>query len=406
LTGSSGKTQRRYHPDVHDPSLGVYLHVPFCERICPYCDFAVVRTRTLAPSVEARYVDALLTELARRRSEFGDRRLESVYLGGGTPSLLHAESVARLVAGTVDAFAAASDVEVTLEVNPSTVERERLPGFRAAGVNRISLGIQSFDDTILRRLGRAHRAEEGRRTLDAVREAGFTNLSIDLIFAAPGQDASGLGRDLEEVVASAPEHVSCYGLTIEAGTPFERASKRGQLALPEEEEAAAMMEAVEARLEQAGLARYEISSFARPGFASRHNRRYWERRPVLGLGMGAWSSEPSGPDAPHGSRRSNPRELERYLRQVEQGARPEAALREVLDPSTARGEAMFLALRTTAGLRAGAFAAEFGGSPRSFWPAEIDRLVTGGLLLEEENGDLRLSGRGRLVSDSVFVCFV
>ncbi len=391
---------------MHDPSLGVYFHVPFCERICPYCDFAVVRARTLAPAVEERYVEALLAELATRRSDFGPRRLESVYLGGGTPSLLSPTSVTRLVRAAATAFAPAPDLEVTLEVNPSTVERERLPGFRAAGVNRISLGIQSFDDTILRRLGRAHRAEEGHRTLHAVREAGFRNLSLDLIFAAPGQDAAGLERDLEEIVASAPEHVSCYGLTIEAGTPFERAARRGQLALPEEEEAAAMMETVEARLEEAGVARYEISSFARPGVESRHNRRYWERRPGLGLGMGAWSSEPRGPGCPHGARRSNLRDLEPYLRQVEQGHSPEAGPREVLDSATARGEAMFLALRTTAGLRTSAFAAEFGGPPRSFWPADLDRLLAGGLLLEAENLDLRLSSRGRLVSDSIFVCFV
>jgi oxygen-independent coproporphyrinogen-3 oxidase len=391
---------------VDDPTLGVYLHVPFCERVCPYCDFAVVAARPLAAALEARYVEALLRELERRQPPLAGRRLESVYLGGGTPSLLAVESIARLVAAACAAFEPDPRLEVTLEANPSTLERARLPDFRGAGVTRLSLGIQSFDDTVLRRLGRAHRAEEGRKTILAARAAGFGNLSLDLIFAAPGQDEAALARDLDEVVAFAPEHVSTYGLSIESGTPFARAASRGQLRLASDEEAARMMEAIETRLEGAGLARYEISSFARPGFASRHNRRYWERRAVLGLGVGAWSCEPAAADAPHGARRSNLRELPLYLARVEQGEPADAAVREVLDAPTARGEAAFLALRTRAGLVAMAFAAEFGAPPRAFWGAEIERLVSGRLLVEEPGGDLRLSARGRLLSDSVFACFV
>jgi oxygen-independent coproporphyrinogen-3 oxidase len=385
--------------------------VPFCERVCPYCDFAVVQARPLLPAVEARYTAALLRELRARRADFAGRTLESVYFGGGTPSLLSPGSVATLVEGVRETFAPAAAiapaVEVTLEVNPSTVERERLTAFRASGVTRLSIGIQSFDDTVLRRLGRAHRAEEGRRTIRAARAAGFDNVSLDLIFAAPGEDDATLLRDLGEVVAFAPEHVSPYGLTIESGTPFARAAARGQLALPDEDRAARMMELVEARLEAAGLARYEISSFARPGFASRHNRRYWERRAVLGVGVGAWSCEPAGPDAPHGARRANLRTLDAWLARIEAGLPGDAGPREVLDVATARGEAMFLALRTAAGLRARDFSGEFGAPPRSFWGEEIDRLVSGGLLVEDApGGDLRLSPRGRMLSDSVFACFV
>ena len=310
------------------------------------------------------------------------------------------------MAATRAAFPPAAELEVTLEVNPSTVERARLPAFRDAGVTRLSIGIQSFDDTVLRRLGRAHRAEEGRRTLRAAREAGFENLSMDLIFAAPGQDEAALARDLEELTAFAPEHVSTYALTVESGTPFFRAAARGQLTLPGEEEGARMMEAIEAALEAAGLTGYEISSYARPGFESRHNRRYWERRAVLGLGVGAWSCEPAGPDAPHGARRANVRELPAYLTQVETGTPADAVAREVLDAPTARGEAAFLSLRTRIGLRAKEFTEEFGAPPRTFWGPEIARLVSGGLLLEAVSGDLRLSARGRLLSDSVFACFV
>jgi oxygen-independent coproporphyrinogen-3 oxidase len=181
---------------VRDASVGVYVHVPFCERVCPYCDFAVVAARSLARDAEDTYVAALLAELALRRGDFRDLPLASLYLGGGTPALLRPDSVARVVDAVRAAFPAAGEPEVTLEANPSTLECSRLPGFRAAGVNRLSLGIQSFDDTSLRRLGRAHRAEAGREALRAARAAGFANLSLDLIVGAPGQTAADALRDI------------------------------------------------------------------------------------------------------------------------------------------------------------------------------------------------------------------
>lgn len=389
---------------MDDPSLGIYLHIPFCERICPYCDFAVVRSRPLAHEVEARYVEALLAELALRSAELRGRRLETVYFGGGTPSLLSPESVARLLVAAQGSFERAAAFEATLEVNPSTVERERLPAFRKAGVTRLSIGIQSFDDTVLRRLGRAHRATEGRRTLEAARVAGFENVSLDLLFAAPDQDEAALGCDLDAALSFAPEHVSAYGLTIEPQTPFARAAARGQLRLPGEEAVARMLETLAERLEASGLVRYEISNFARPGFESRHNLRYWQRRAVLGLGAGAVSCEPPGPTAAHGARRANPRDLARYLEGAERG--DVAAEREVLAAHAARGEAMFLALRTAAGLCAARFAAEFGAPPRAFWAAEIERLVAQGMLIEGPGADLCLTPHGVLLSDSVFEQFV
>jgi oxygen-independent coproporphyrinogen-3 oxidase len=388
-------------------SVGLYVHVPFCERVCPYCDFAVVAARPLARASEDRYVDALLRELEARREAFAGRPLASVYLGGGTPSLLRPESVARIVEAAHRAFpeTAGAPPEVTLEANPGTVERQRLPAFRAAGVNRLSLGIQSFDDTQLKRLGRAHRAEEGRRTFAAARAAGFDDVSVDLIFAGPGAGPAVLEADLQEVLRLAPEHVSVYELTVEAGTPFALAASRGQLDLPDEDAAVAAMERIESRLEAAGLERYEVASYARPGRASRHNQRYWQRRPVLGLGVGAWSTDPAGPGAPHGLRLGNPRDLASYLGRVESG-QPAAGEREQLDPPRARGEAIFLGLRPVAGLDARAFAAEFGAPPRAFYDRAIGALVEAGLLVEEPEGHLRLSPRGRLLSDGVFEHFV
>ena len=390
-----------------DGTLGLYLHVPFCERICPYCDFAVVAARALAPSEEQRYVEALERELAARAPDFAGRRLETLYFGGGTPSLLAPESIARLAAAARAAFPGLAQPprEVTLEVNPSTLERARLPGFRAAGVNRISLGAQSFDDATLRRLGRAHRAEECRAALRAVRAAGFETLSIDLIAAAPGQSLASLESDLSEALAFEPDHVSVYELTIEAGTPFALAQRRGRLALPDEELALRMLERVERRLAAAGLPRYEISSYARPGREALHNRRYWQRRPVLGIGVGAVSTEPARSGAPFGSRRANPRALGCYLERIGAG-RPAADAPEILPEATARGEAVFLALRMCEGLAADRFAAEFGALPRAFYPEAIARLGAAGLLRESAAGDLALTARGRRLSDSVFAEFV
>ena len=391
---------------MDDPSVGVYVHVPFCERVCPYCDFAVVATGRRKPAGEEGYVDALLREIELRSPVFAGRRLASLYLGGGTPSLLAPGQVARIIDAVRAAFASDAPVEITLEVNPSTLERSRLPGFREAGVGRVSIGVQSFDDATLKRLGRAHRAAEARRSLSACRAAGFEAISLDLIFGAPGQTVDVFERDLAELLDFGPEHVSTYELTLEPGTPFEAAAARGRLALPDEERVLAMMDRVEARLGEAGYRRYELSNYAREGFEAVHNRRYWERRPVLGLGVGAFSTDPPSPEAPFGVRRANPRDLEAYLAAAAGSFPARAPEAEVLDAATARGEAAFLALRCARGLDAERFAREFGEPPRAFWSGSIEELVAAGLLEEQASGDLRLSPRGRRLSDSVFEHFV
>ncbi len=393
--------------------MGVYVHVPFCERVCPYCDFAVVAAPDLSAEREARYVEGLLAELAARAPDFEGRSLASLYLGGGTPSLLTAESVARLVAAVRGAFGeperSAQAPEITLEVNPSTVERERLPAFAQAGVNRLSVGVQSFDDDTLKRLGRAHRAEEAHATLAAARaarSAGIDAISVDLIFAAPGQGPAQLEADLQQLVDFAPEHVSAYALTVEEGTPFALAERRGQLAMPDEDDAASMMILLRRGLEAAGLPAYEISNYARPGFEAAHNRRYWQRRPVLGLGVSAWSTEVPGDTSPFGVRIHNERDVEPWRTRVMAGEPAPAEAREVLSQEVARGEAAFLALRTTAGLDSAAFEREFGAPPRGFWGSAIDEFCRAGLLREGAGGDLRLSERGVLLADPVFAAFV
>jgi oxygen-independent coproporphyrinogen-3 oxidase len=388
------------------PTVGVYIHIPFCERVCPYCDFAVVAARTLSREVEERYVSALLLEMARRAEDFVPHSLSTVYFGGGTPSLLQPSSIERLVRAAKETFGAAGKgIEVTLEMNPSTTERERLPGFREAGVNRLSMGIQSFDDTTLKRLGRAHKASECGTSIEAARAAGFQNISLDLILACPGQSFAAFERDLDTALGYEPEHISVYELTIESGTPFALANERGQLDRPAEDLATQMLEHLAHRCAEVGIERYEVSNYARRGFESAHNSRYWAREPVLGLGMGAWSGEVPGGAMPYGGRSMNPRELGAYLSRVEGG---EAAASEfdVLNEAQARGEAMFLGLRRAAGVVASAFEAEFGSPPRSFYREQIDRLMASGLIAETTSGNLRLTAQGVLLSDTVFADFV
>lgn len=388
-------------------TIGLYVHVPFCDRVCPYCDFAVIAPAPTRQG-EARYVKALLRELEARSARYKDRSLATLYFGGGTPSLMSPESIAQIVEAARSSFCSdAADAleEITLEVNPSTLERARLPDFKAAGIDRLSLGIQSFNDRTLKHLGRAHRAQESWQTLEAARTAGFDNLSVDLIYAAPHQSFADFETDLGHLLDFAPEHCSAYELTIEAGTPFALADSRAQLGRTDEDTVARMYETLAARGEAAGLHRYEISNYARPGFEARHNARYWRREPVLGIGVGAFSSEPPTSDSPFGGRCGNTRVLGEYYARVEAGESAET-MSESHSEAEARSEAIFLSLRRREGVDAAAFEAEFGVPLRALHGKAIDDLVSRELLIESPGGDVRLSAAGQLISDSVFGCFI
>ncbi len=387
-----------------ESSVGLYVHVPFCERVCPYCDFAVVSPAPTQQG-ESRYRRALLRELEARRALYPGRTLETIYFGGGTPSLMSPESIHQLIEAASRSFGALALQEVTLEVNPSTLERARLPEFKSAGVTRLSLGIQSFNDKTLKRLGRAHHAKESWQTLEDARKAGFQNLSLDLIYAAPQQSFAEFDADLTHALEFGPEHLSAYELTIEEGTPFALAEARDQLGRVDDDTVARMYATLALRASEAGIARYEISNYARPGFEAVHNARYWRREPVLGIGVGAFSSEPFSSATPFGARRANTRDLADYYARVESGASAEVDY-EVHSEQEARGEAMFLSLRHRDGVDAAAFEAEFGASPRDLYAGAIDSCVSAGQLLEDPRGNLRLSTAGQLLSDTVFARFI
>lgn len=269
--------------DTFCGNAGLYIHVPFCVRKCPYCDFNSVTELSLMD----RTVDALVRELDIADGAWGELHFDTVYFGGGTPSLLPPQSVERVLDKARKRLSIAPDAEITLEANPGTVTLERLAAYRSLGVNRINLGVQSFSDASLRYLGRIHNADEARAALVQAREAGFERLGLDLIHGLPGQDRALFARDLEQALDFRPEHLSCYMLTLEPGTPLflQEAGKN-----PDEAKQAELFLFTIKRLEEAGFLHYEVSNFARgPAHTSRHNAKYWNGAPYLGLGPGAHS---------------------------------------------------------------------------------------------------------------------
>ncbi|WP_250624854.1 radical SAM family heme chaperone HemW [Pinirhizobacter soli] len=267
------------------PPLSLYVHMPWCVKKCPYCDFNSHGLRG-EPPYEA-YIDALLSDLDADLADFGEaiagRRIETVFFGGGTPSLFSAAQVARFLDGARARIDFAENAEITLETNPGTVEHGRFDGYLAAGVNRLSFGIQSFDDDKLRRLGRIHSANEASDAVKLAQDAGFERINLDLMYALPGQDLDGAIADVDQAIALAPSHISHYQLTLEPNTAF----AANPPPLPADDDAWAMQEACEARLAAGGFAQYEISAYARPGERSRHNLNYWRFGDYLGIGAGA-----------------------------------------------------------------------------------------------------------------------
>lgn len=378
--------------------VSLYLHIPFCVQKCHYCDFNSVAAAPFSPE---EYTDLLIREMMLRSAMLdAPVTATTLYLGGGTPSLLAPGLVALLIEATVHHFKLTADAEVTLEANPGTVTAVTLAGYRAAGVNRLSLGVQSLDDRFLALLGRVHTAAEARQAVALARRAGFDNLGIDLIHSLPGQSLAQWQATLREAVALGPEHVSAYGLSVEEGTPFAASLACGELNLPDEEESVRMIETTLDTLAAAGFEPYEIANFARPGQRSRHNQVYWQRGSYLGLGAGAHSFLASG----WGVRWHNPPELSAYQGTIAVGF-PAELDRTVLREQEARSEFMFLGLRLLEGVSDAAFRAAFGLGLAEAWPTEIDAQIAAGLL-ERDKDRLRLTRPGLLLANRVFAAFV
>jgi putative oxygen-independent coproporphyrinogen III oxidase len=384
------------------PPFSLYIHIPYCVSKCPYCDF---NSHVVQEIPEREYTDALLRELEHygNLDDWRGRTVQSIFFGGGTPSTFHPDSIGKLLAWVAATFPINADCEITLEANPGTVERENFFGYRDAGVNRISVGVQSFQPRILKFLGRVHSADEARKALEVVRHAGFDNFSFDLIYANPGQTLAELEADLDEALEIHPPHLSAYNLTFEEGTPFHHEYRCGRMKSLSEDEEVAMAELIEAKLLRAGLRRYEISNYSQPGRHSRHNVNYWCYGDYLGLGAGAHSYKMTSAKESSGRRWSNEKNPGRYMTQVNQ-ANHAVVEREEINLDKAAGEFMFLGLRMTEGILIDAFRARFDKTPREVFP-KISHWIDGELL-EENQGFLRFTRKGLLVANSIFVEFM
>lgn len=333
------------------PPLSVYVHIPWCLRKCPYCDFNSHAQREPLP--EREYVAALLADLEQELPGIWGRELESVFIGGGTPSLFSAEAIDRLLSGLRALLPLTPLTEVTLEANPGTFEQERFAEYRHAGINRLSLGVQSFEDARLQALGRVHDAKEARNAVEQARLVGFDNLNIDLMYALPGQDPSGALRDLETAIGLGPTHVSYYQLTIEPNTLFATAPPR----LPEHDLAWRMQTRAQERLHEAGYEQYEVSAYATPGHRCRHNLNYWRFGDYVGIGAGA-HGKLTRPDLGKILRRAKHRRPADYLAGA--GGPQRLDSERSLSRQDLALEFMLNALRLTEGFEPGLFLAHTG----------------------------------------------
>jgi oxygen-independent coproporphyrinogen-3 oxidase len=380
-------------------ALSLYIHIPFCEVKCGYCDFFSVPRGFEDFDLQKEYVDVLVREIDERSRDFEGRGILSLFFGGGTPSLLEPKLLGRILDALARHFSWSRQTEITFETNPKTVSSEKLKAFRALGINRISVGVQSFQDRFLKTLGRIHDGNDARRTIHDARDAGFEKVSCDLIFALPGQTFEDWKSDLEEAIALETDHLSAYHLTIEKGTTFETLYRGGRLDLPEEEEGVGMLTWTRDRLAEAGLAAYEISNFARPGFECDHNRNYWRYGEYLGFGAGAVGfARPKG-DSVYGVRRHNVRNLKKYL----DGEILD--FEDRIDRRTAMGEFCMLGLRTREGIDGVRFAEAFGAQIEGLFASELDLWQERGRLVRSDRG-WSLTPRGLIFSDEVAASFL
>lgn len=377
-------------------TVSLYLHIPFCHTRCHYCDF-----NTYAGILPLRepYVRALITEveLAGQLAQLTDgapRRSRTIFFGGGTPSLLTVTQIARLLAACRKAFAVDEQAEITLEANPGTLSFEQLKGLRVAGINRLSLGSQSFDAELLHTLGRIHTPDEIVQALSNARAAGFTSINLDFMFGLPGQTMQHWITTLDRALALHPEHFSLYSLIIEEGTLFYTWTNEGRIIPGDEDLCADMYEYADERLQAEGYENYEISNWALPGHQSRHNLTYWQNLPYLGMGAGAHSF--------FGGRRfSNILDPQEYITLLKKQQRPEAES-ELIDRAHQMSETAFLALRTAQGLHLPTFEERFAEPFTQFVGMRLRTVEEAGLL-EQEHEWIRLSKRGRLLGNEVFL---
>ncbi len=366
----------------------MYIHIPFCYRKCAYCDFLSMAGQE---AWWLPYREALCRDIVHAGSEEA-RELTTIFLGGGTPSLMPVGYYEKLFQVLRDSFRIAEECEITIETNPGTVSREKLEEYRRVGINRLSIGLQSAHDSELRELGRIHTYEEFAETYRLAREVGFDNINVDLMMAFPGQTMESYRETLRKIVSLKPEHISAYGLIVEPGTPYEKRYEAHPEHFPGEEQQCALYEYTVSALAEAGYEQYEISNFSLPGRECRHNLGYWNRTEYLGIGLGAASLY-------GGVRRSVTRDLPTYLKQMC------FASEEVLTQEDIVEEIIMLSLRTTQGLDIGAHLPVFGTELADVLRRSCEHYVQQGLM-EDEEGRFFFTTTGFLVSNQVIAALL
>jgi oxygen-independent coproporphyrinogen-3 oxidase len=374
-------------------AAGLYVHIPFCSSRCSYCDFA---TGLYQSELAERYVRGLIEEI--RTSQYAGENVDTIYFGGGTPSLLAPVQLQHVLAALYDSFKIATGAEITLEINPGSATPEKLRAFRSLGINRASFGAQTFDDAELAKLGRSHNSADALRTFAELRDAGFANVSFDLIAGLPGQTLAGWQHNIQQALDLVPEHLSFYLLEVHSGTPLAEHIRRGIQPHPDEDLAGVMYEWMLEQALDAGYEHYEISNLCRPGFYSRHNVKYWTAAPYYGFGCSAHSYDGDT------RRWSNQRDVLKYVERVESGASP-VVEEQQLSVTDVRAEAVFLGLRMMQGVDLRHYRESFGIDLRDEHADDLDRFCKAGLV--ELDGDLiRLTRTGALLSNEVFAAFV
>ncbi len=378
----------------HAP-MGIYIHIPFCSHICPYCDFTTYAGKD---SLIPRFVDALVVDLARQAAQVGGREIVSVFIGGGTPSLLDGDQMGPVLDACRANYRLTDDCEVSVETNPNSLGLEKLAAYREAGVNRLSIGAQTLDRRGLRRLGRHHEADDVLRALADARTAGFERISVDAIFGWPGQTLESWRTDLETLLASPapPNHLSLYSLIVEPGTPFADMQARGILPIPDDDATAEMYELAVDLLREAGWTHYEIANWSEhPDHYSRHNALYWQHGDYLGVGAGAHGHL-------DGLRTVNHLLPERWVQAVESGEST-ISNTEVIDDQTSITETLLMGLRLLgSGITRSAFAARHGFDLVASAGGELERLSSVGLV-EVTSERVRLTDRGAMLANDVII---
>ena len=372
--------------------LGLYIHIPFCVKKCDYCDFLSAPANQ---QVQMAYMDTLQKEMKEKAIEYKEWCVDTVFIGGGTPTSVPYETIVRTMDTVKDVFSLCEDCEITMECNPGTVTKESLMAYRAAGINRLSIGLQSAEDDLLKKLGRIHTYDQFLQTFEWAREAGFTNINVDLMSALPNQSLLQYEDTLKKIVALNVEHISAYSLIVEEGTPFYKLYEADELSLPDEETERQMYYRTEQVLKEAGYERYEISNYAKKGYPCRHNIRYWEREHYLGLGLGASSLIDN-------VRFKNTDWLDEYLLENKYMEKTEV---QNLSENECMEEFMFLGLRMTDGVSKNKFKEIFGNFMEDVYGNTLTRLKEQELI-QEEGDRIFLTKYGLDVSNRVFVEFL